>query len=69
MLLQLFILISLIDLDESATAVQIQANIEKRRYLQHLLDKDAFDAALAGLLAAGHLSQSGKEIIEVEYST
>jgi predicted GIY-YIG superfamily endonuclease len=68
MIYQLFILISLIDLDESATAVQIQANLENHRYLPHPLDPDIFAAALVDLLAAGHLSQSGKEMIEVEYS-
>ncbi len=68
MLLQLFTLISLIDLDESATAVQILTNIENRRYLQQPLDQDTFAAALASLLAAGHLAQSEQETIEVKYS-
>lgn len=64
----LFILISLIDLDESATAVQISANIEERNYLRAPQLHERFNVSLAGLLSAGYLSINEEEIIEVEYS-
>lgn len=67
-MLDLFILISLIDLDESASAVQIYANIEARSYLQDPHQQDTFNASLASLLNAGHLSINEEEVIEVEYS-
>jgi len=73
----LFILISLIDLYESATADQIFSNIKKRRYVNCALDRAAFDDALQGLLDAGHLALIAehqdsstflKYVFEVEYS-
>lgn len=67
-MLRLFILISLIDLNESAAAVQILANIEDQRYLRQPLDQKTFATALASLLADGYLSQSAETSIEVEYS-
>ena len=73
----LFILISLVDLYESATADEIFSNIKKRRYLSSALDHGVFDHALQGLLDAGHLALIAehqdsstflKYAYEVEYS-
>jgi hypothetical protein len=42
-LFQLFVLISLIDLQEQATPDAIFANLMKSRYLMTAVDRDAFD--------------------------
>ncbi len=62
------ILISLIDLDESAAAGQIQANIAARGYLRDPLAEEDFAAALANLLGEGLLAINGEGRIEVEYA-
>ena len=71
-----FILISLIDLHESATADEIFSNIEKQRYLKSAIDRLTFDNALNNLHDTRHLNlieeqQAGspfhKYSYEVEY--
>ncbi|NCF64525.1 MAG: hypothetical protein GWP61_01035 [Chloroflexi bacterium] len=69
-LFQLFVLISLIDLQEQATPDAIFANLMKSRYLMTAVDRDAFDDALNDLLVAEHLAWSSHhpDAVEVEYS-
>ncbi len=65
--LQLFILISLIDLGQSATAVNIRINLQHRCYLSQPPGRTAFEDALSDLLSTGHLTRTASGIIEVEY--
>ncbi|UCC51709.1 MAG: hypothetical protein JSV68_21795, partial [Anaerolineaceae bacterium] len=69
-LYQLFVLISLIDLQEQATPDAIFANLMKSRYLMTAVDRDVFDYALNDLLVAEHLAWSSHhpDDVEVEYS-
>jgi len=64
----LLLLLSLIDLHESAAADEIFANIENKGFLSINLSRDVFDIALEELLGNGHLTADAGQTIEVEYA-
>ena len=66
--LQLFILISLLDLDQSATAVDILINLQDRRYLSQPPGQSAFEEALSDLVYTGFVTRTASGNIEVEYA-
>jgi hypothetical protein len=64
----LLLLLSLIDLHESAAADEIFNNIADHGYLAGTLSRDGFDSALEDLLQGGHMARAGGQTVEVKYS-